>query len=82
MAARTIRHVSPKMTKEDAIRKVLCKRAGILEEIIERHPEEKTGYYGGKLDGYWQAIELLLDDVECITVELDDNDTNTKEDCR
>jgi hypothetical protein len=60
------------MTKEDAIRKVLCKRAGILQEIIERHPEEKTGYYGGKLDGYWQAIELLSDDVECIAVELED----------
>lgn len=60
------------MTKEDAIRKVLCKRAGILQEIIERHPEEKTGYYGGKLEGYWQAIELLSDDVECIAVELED----------
>ena len=60
------------MTKEDAIREVLCKRAGILQEIIERHPEEKTGYYGGKLEGYWQAIELLSDDVECIAVELED----------
>lgn len=61
------------MDKEEAIRKVLCKRAGILQEIVERHPEEKTGYYGGKLDGYWQAIELLSDDVDCIIVELDDN---------
>ena len=60
------------MDKEEAIRKVLCKRAGILQEIIERHPEEKTGYYGGKLEGYWQAIELLSDDVECIAVELED----------
>lgn len=82
MATRTIGHVSPKTTKEEAIRQVLTKRAGILKEFLVRIPEEKRDYYSGKLEGYRQALELLSDDVGCITVELDDNDTNTKEGCR
>ena len=60
------------MTKEEAIRQVLTKRAGILKEFLERIPEDKRDYYSGKLEGYRQALDLLSDDIECICVELEE----------
>lgn len=60
------------MNKIDAIKSVLEKRSDVLREVLKRtnlSPMERA-HYQGKKDGYEQAIELLGDSLESITIEL------------
>lgn len=57
------------MTKEEAIKAVLQRRADILERVLKTDRSDVM-YYRGKLDGYYQAIDLLGESVDSIKVEL------------
>lgn len=68
------------MTKEEAIIKVLTQRADIARKVLLNRLKDDgqdgvkfAGYLEGKVDGYEQAIELLKEDIECISIELNDN---------
>lgn len=60
--------------KEEAIRKVLLKRAEICRKArknsLEKRNYETASYYEGKIDGYMQAYELISDNIESIEIEL------------
>ena len=70
--ARTIGHVSPKMTREEAIREVIEKRCDILEDAIRQG--HGTEYVKGLRDAYWAVLDLLGDTLESIMVELEDDE--------
>lgn len=60
------------MNKVDAIKAVLEKRADVLRQVLKRtnlSPIERA-HYQGKKDGYEQAIDLLGESLESITIEL------------
>ena len=60
------------MNKIDAIKAALEKRADVLREVLKRtnlSPLERA-YYQGKKDCYEQAIDLLGESLESITIEL------------
>ena len=60
------------MSKIDAIKAVLEKRADVLREVLKRtnlSPIERAHYQGKKV-GYEQAIDLLGESLESITIEL------------
>lgn len=57
--------------KEETIKAVLKKRAGIVLKVIQHCTDEKSkSFYEGKLDGYNQAIDLIGDSIESIAIEL------------
>ena len=60
--------------KEKAIHRVLEKRMAVIEDHILTPKSNQTplnrAYYQGKRDGYMQAMELLTDSLECISVEI------------
>lgn len=60
------------MSKDTAIIKVLTQRGDHLRKLIPHATLEDAIYFQGKLDGYEQAIELLNDDIESISIELND----------
>lgn len=60
------------MSKDTAIIKVLTQRGDHLRRLIPHATVEDAIYFQGKLDGYEQAIELLNDNEESISVELND----------
>lgn len=53
----------------DLIKAVLECRADILEHIVEKETPDRM-FFRGKLEGYYQAIELLGESVDSIKVEL------------
>ena len=60
------------MNKIDAIKAVLEKRAEVLRNLLGRtnlSPIERA-HWQGKKDGYEQAIDLLGESLESITIEL------------
>ena len=61
-------------TKDDAIRRVLQKRKAVIEEHILPNKNQtplNLAYYKGKRDGYQQAIDLLYESLESISIELE-----------
>ena len=62
-------------TKDDAIRRVLEKRIAVIEDHIFSPKSRQTplnlAYYNGKRDGYQQAIDLLYESLESISIELE-----------
>jgi hypothetical protein len=62
--------------KTTAIRKVLLRRADVCQKVLDRKSADDAmrHYLQGKFDGYMQAYELLSDTLECIRVELDEED--------
>lgn len=67
--ARTIGHVSPTMTKEEAIWRVIEQRCKILDDAIRKG--YGTEYRKGIRDAYWQVLDLMNDSLESIMVELE-----------
>lgn len=57
------------MTKEEAIKAVLQRRADILERVLKTDNPNAI-FFRGKLEGYNQAIDLLGESVDSIKVEL------------
>lgn len=56
--------------KIESIRAVLKKRGDVLCEVLKRNPNLDDRYYKGKLDGYNQALDLLGESLESISIEL------------
>jgi hypothetical protein len=55
--------------KLQEIRRVLTQRLAIVEIASER-PSQDRDYFEGKRDGYAQALSLLSESLESISVEL------------
>lgn len=62
------------MSKDTAIIKVLTQRGDHLRRLISHATVEDAIYFQGKLDGYEQAIDLLNDDIESISIELEEKE--------
>lgn len=62
------------MTKDEAIIKVLTQRGDHLRRIIPHATLEDAIHFQGKLDGYEQAIDLLKEDIESISIELQEKE--------
>ena len=62
--------------KTTAIRKVLLRRADACGKALDLKSADYAmrHYLQCKFDGYIQAYELLSDTLECIRVELDEED--------
>lgn len=60
--------------RDEAIIRVLIQRGDHLRRIIPQATVEDAIHFQGKLDGYEQAIDLLKDDIESISIELQEKE--------